>query len=87
MSELIMRVQTNKNGAPNFATAEKVQTKPVKYFDEEDKTWKMGEVIADHKTELSCDACKLKDTTEWCKRQEVCRAYQPKDKPQTERSE
>lgn len=35
-------------------------------------------------TEPSCDTCKLKDTTEWCKRQEVCRAYQPKDEPQTD---
>jgi transposase-like protein len=34
------------------------------------------------KDEPSCDTCKLKDTTEWCKRQEVCRAYQPKDEPQ-----
>ena len=41
----------------------------------------------DYKTEPSCDTCKLKDTTEWCKRQEVCRAYKPKDEPQTERSE
>ena len=37
----------------------------------------------DRKTEPSCDTCKFKDTTEWCKRQEVCRAYQPKDEPQT----
>ena len=32
-------------------------------------------------TEPSCDTCKLKDTTEWCKRQEVCRAYQPETEP------
>lgn len=40
---------------------------------------------ADRKTEQTesktCNNCKLKGTTEWCKRQEICRAYQPKDEP------
>lgn len=52
-----------------------------------DRLWKIayerGKREALEQTEPSCDTCKLKDTTEWCKRQEVCRAYQPKDEPQT----
>ena len=47
MTELIMSVQTNSKGAPNFATAKEVQTKQVKYFDEDEKVWKIGEVIVD----------------------------------------
>ena len=46
-----------------------------------DRLWKIayerGKREALEQTEPSCDTCKLKDTTEWCKRQEVCRAYQP----------
>ena len=53
-----------------------------------DRLWKIayerGKREALEQTEPSCDTCKLKDTTEWCKRQEVCRAYQPKDEPQTD---
>ena len=56
-----------------------------------DRLWKIayerGKREALEQTEPSCDTCKLKDTTEWCKRQEVCRAYEPKDEPQTERRE
>ena len=52
-----------------------------------DRLWKIayerGKREALEQTEPSCDTCKLKGTTEWCKRQEVCRAYQPKDEPQT----
>ena len=47
MTELIMSVQTNSKGAPNFATAKEVQTKQVKYYDESENTWKIGEVIVD----------------------------------------
>ena len=47
MSELIMRVQMNSKGAPNFSTAEEVQTKQVKYFDEDEKVWKVGGVIVE----------------------------------------
>ena len=53
-----------------------------------DRLWKIayerGKREALEQTEPSCETCKLKDTTEWCKRQEVCRAYQPTDEPQTE---
>ena len=53
-----------------------------------DRLWKIayerGKREALEQTEPSCDTCKLKDTTEWCKRQEVCRAYQPKDEPQSD---
>ena len=52
-----------------------------------DRLWKIayerGKREALEQTEPSCDTCKLKDTTEWCKRQEVCRAYTPKDELQT----
>lgn len=66
------------------------QTEPQYDFGEyADRLWKIayerGKREALEQTEPSCDTCKLKDTTEWCKRQEVCRAYQPKDEPQTER--
>lgn len=52
-----------------------------------DRLWRIayerGKREALEQTEAqTCDNCKLKDTTEWCKRQEVCRAYQPKDEPQ-----
>jgi hypothetical protein len=40
-----MSVQTNSKGAPNFATAKEVQTKQVKYYDEDENVWKIGEVI------------------------------------------
>lgn len=45
--EKIYRVQTNSKGAPNFSTAQEVQTKEVKYFDEDEKVWKVGSVIVD----------------------------------------
>lgn len=45
--EKIYRVHLNKNGAPNFSTAEEVQTEQVKYFDEDEKAWKLGSVIVD----------------------------------------
>ena len=44
--------------------------------------YERGKREALEQTEPSCDTCKLKGTTEWCKRQEVCRAYKPKDEPQ-----
>lgn len=47
MSELIMRVQTNSKGAPNYSTAKEVQTKEIKYFDEDENVWKIGSVIID----------------------------------------
>lgn len=43
----IYRVEMNNSGMPNFSTAEEVQTKQVKYFDEDAKVWKVGEVIVD----------------------------------------
>lgn len=43
--EKLYRVQMNSKGMPNFATAEELQTKAVRYFDEDEKVWKMGEVI------------------------------------------
>jgi hypothetical protein len=53
-----------------------------------DRLWKIayerGKREALEQTEPSCDTCKLKGTTEWCKKQEVCRAYKPKDEPQTD---
>ena len=45
--EKIYKVQVNKQGAPNFATAEEVTYKYVKYFDPEEGVWKIGEVIID----------------------------------------
>ena len=64
------------------------KTEPQYDFgDYADRLWKIayerGKREALEQTEPSCETCKLKDTTEWCKRQEVCRAYQPKDDPQT----
>ena len=47
MSELIMRVQTNSKGAPNYSTAQEMQRKEVKDFDKEEKVWKNGSVIID----------------------------------------
>lgn len=41
----IYRVEMNNSGMPNFSTAEEVQTKQVKYFDEDEKVWKIGEVL------------------------------------------
>lgn len=69
--------------------AEAIVTEPQYDFGEyADRLWKIayerGKREALEQTEPSCDTCKLKDTTEWCKRQEVCRAYQPKDEPQTD---
>lgn len=32
----------------------------------------------------TCDNCKLKGSTKWCNNQVVCRAYKPKDEPQTD---
>ena len=45
--EKIYRVQMNAKGMPNFSTAEEVQTEQVKYFDEDEKVWKIGSVIID----------------------------------------
>lgn len=47
LTEVIMRVKLNSKGAPNFATAKEVQTKQVKYYDEDENVWKIGEVIID----------------------------------------
>ena len=52
-----------------------------------DRLWKIaykrGKREALEQTKSSCDTCKLKGTTEWCKKQEVCRAYKPKTESQT----
>lgn len=47
MSELIMRAQTNSHGAPNYSTAEEVEVKEIKYYDEDESVWKIGRVIVD----------------------------------------
>ena len=42
---------------------------------------KMEQVEGESQT---CDNCKLKGSTKWCNNQVVCRAYKPKDEPQTD---
>lgn len=45
--EKIYKVKMNSHGSPDFSTAKEVLTKEIKYFDEEEKVWKIGEVIVE----------------------------------------
>ena len=83
--------EADRKTEPTISKMEQVDEPQYDFGEYADRLWKIayerGKREALEQTEPSCDTCKLKDTTEWCKRQEVCRAYQPKDEPQTERSE
>lgn len=49
--EKIYRVQMNNKGEPDYSTAKEMQTKSIKYFDEEEYVWKIGEVVEERKNE------------------------------------
>lgn len=47
--EKIYKVKMNSHGSPDFSTAKEVLTKEIKYFDEEEKCWKISQaIINDH---------------------------------------